>query len=128
MCQKKILIIDDENLVLVTTAMLLNQANMKVITAKSGMEGMALAEKEKPDIVLLDIQMPEMDGWNVLARLKADDRLAGIPVVLFSGDDSAESVRLAKERGASAVSRKPFELPDLLATISGLLEKNIHEQ
>lgn len=128
MGSKKILIIDDENLVLVTTAMLLNQADMNVITAQSGMDGLVLAEKENPDIILLDIQMPEMDGWDVLARLKADDRLSGIPVIIFSGDDSAESVRLAKERGASAVSRKPFELPDLLSTINGLIEINIQEQ
>lgn len=125
MGRKKILIIDDENLVLVTTAMLLNQVNMNVLTATGGMEGLVLAERENPDIILLDIQMPEMDGWKVLARLKADDRLSGTPVILFSGDDSAESFRLAKERGASAVSRKPFELPDLLATISRLTAKEL---
>ena len=123
MGRKKILIIDDEKLILTTTTLLLKHANMDVVTAKNGMEGIAVAEKEKPDIILLDIMMPEMDGWSVLARIKADDRLAGIPVILFSGDDQVDSGRKARECGASAVCLKPFDAYDLIDTINGLIEK-----
>jgi CheY-like chemotaxis protein len=123
MGNKKVLIIDDEKLILTTTTLLLKHANMDVVTAKSGMEGIAVAEKEKPDIILLDIMMPGMDGWSVLARIKADDRLCGIPVVLFSGDEQVDSGRKARECGASAVCEKPFDAYDLIDTINGLIEK-----
>lgn len=122
--RKKILIIDDEKLILVTTEILLKGEGMDVVTANSGEEGLALAEKEKPDIVLLDLQMPEMDGWSVLARFKDNDRLSRIPVILFSGDDPLEYGLLAKDRGASAVYQKPFDLPKLLSTIDGLTGKS----
>ena len=124
--RKKILLIDDENLILMTTRLLLREMDADIITANSGAEGLALAEKENPDIILLDINMPEMDGWSVLSRLKANDRLSGTPVILLSGDDPYESSQLARERGASAVYQKPFDLPDLLSTIDGLTGKHPH--
>jgi CheY-like chemotaxis protein len=119
--RKKILLIDDENLILVTTRLLLREMNADIITANSGTEGLTLAQRESPDIILLDIMMPEMDGWSVLSRLKADARLSLIPVVVMSGDDPIESGRMGKERGASAVCGKPFDANDLIAIIEGLI-------
>jgi DNA-binding response OmpR family regulator len=123
MGRKKILIIDDEKLILTTTALLLRHADMDVITANSGTEGIVLAEKEKPDIILLDIMMPGMDGWSVLSRLKADDRFSGTPVIVFSGDDTANSRRKARESGASAVFTKPFDSNELIETVGDLTGK-----
>ncbi len=128
MGRKKILIIDDETLILKTTALLLKHADMDAITATGGMEGIALAEKEKPDIIMLDIIMPGMDGWSVLSRLKADDRLSGIPVIVFTAGDQADSDRMARERGASAVCRKPFNPHELTKIIDGLNKGDVHEQ
>lgn len=123
MGRKKILIIDDENLILMTTALLLKHIDMDVVTANSGLEGIALAGREKPDIILLDIMMPQMDGWGVLSRLRADNGLSGTPVILFSGDDAANSREKALEMGVSAVFEKPFDSIELINTINGLIEK-----
>jgi CheY-like chemotaxis protein len=65
---KKVLIIDDEVLIRKTTALLLKKARIDVITAGNGPEGIDLAEKQNPDLILLDIVMPEMSGWEVLSR------------------------------------------------------------
>jgi DNA-binding response OmpR family regulator len=119
MRKKKILIIDDEPLVLKTTALLLNHSNMEAITAGNGQAGLDKAEKEEPDLIMLDIKMPGMDGWTVLSRLKADARLSKIPVIVFSGDDGPDASSLARERGASAVSKKPFEPNELIKIIDG---------
>jgi CheY-like chemotaxis protein len=124
--RKKILIIDDEKLILKTTALLLQRSGMDVTTATDGIEGMAMAEKEIPDVILLDIIMPGMDGWSVLSHFKADSRLSGVPVVVFSGGDQPDSDRLAKERGASAVCGKPFNADDLIKIIDGLSEGKVH--
>jgi CheY-like chemotaxis protein len=126
--RNKVLIIDDENLILTTTALLLKHMDMDVVTANSGGEGVAMAENEKPDIILLDIMMPGMDGWSVLSRLKADVRLSGTPVIVFSGDDTADSQRRARERGASAMCRKPFNPHDLKKTIDGIIVGNTQAQ
>jgi CheY-like chemotaxis protein len=128
MGRKKILIIDDETLILKTTALLLRHKEMDTITATGGLEGIALAEKEKPDIIMLDIIMPGMDGWSVLSHLKADNRLSGIPVIVFTAGDQPDSDRMAREKGASAVCRKPFNPQDLIKTIDGLSRGDVHEQ
>jgi CheY-like chemotaxis protein len=117
---KKVLIVDDEPLVRKTTAMLLRFMHVDTVMAESGQEGLALAEKERPDIILLDIVMPGMDGWSVLERLKADERLSKIPVVVFSADTLATSIAEATKKGASAVCKKPFHPDELLAIIKKL--------
>jgi two-component system, sensor histidine kinase and response regulator len=120
----KVLIIDDESLIRKTTALLLKKMNFETLTAGSGKEGIALAEKENPDIVLLDIMMPEMDGWSVLAHFKADTRLAKIPIVVFTAKDFSLSDRMARDRGAVAICRKPFQ-PDQLMTIIKDVQKEV---
>jgi two-component system, sensor histidine kinase and response regulator len=120
MSYAKVLIIDDEPLICKTTALLLKKMNFETITASSGEEGIALAEKMHPDIVLLDIIMPGMDGWAVLAHFKAHNRLKKIPVVVFTAKDFSLSDRMAKDKGAAAICRKPFRLEQLVTIISDL--------
>ncbi len=124
---KKILIIDDEPLIRKTTALLLKKSNIDAITAASGDEGLALAEKERPEMILLDIIMPEMDGWAVLDRFKANPDLARIPVVVFTAMDFSLSDRLAKEKGASAICRKPFQPHQLMKIIDDMEKEAANE-
>jgi two-component system OmpR family response regulator len=126
MSKAKVLIIDDEPLICKTTALLLKKMNFEAITARGGIEGIALAEKVRPDIVLLDIIMPGMDGWSVLAHFQADNLLKKIPVVVFTAKDFSLSDRMAKDKGAAAICRKPFRLEQLIAILSDLCKGSEH--
>lgn len=128
MVPEKILIIDDEPLIRKTTALLLKKSNLKTITAQSGAEGLEMAIKERPDLILLDLVMPGMDGWQVLASLKTDAALAKIPVIVFTAEDFSVSDRMAKKLGAAAVCRKPFQPQYLLRVIDGLNKETDGEQ
>jgi CheY-like chemotaxis protein len=123
---KKVLIIDDEVLIRKTTALLLKKARIDVITAGNGPEGIDLAEKQNPDLILLDIVMPEMSGWEVLSRLKAREDLAKIPVIVFTAEDYSMSEGKAMQKGAEGVCRKPFQLHQLLGIIDGLNKESSH--
>ena len=126
MIPKKVLIIDDEVLIRKTTALLLKKAQIDVITAGSGSEGIDLAKKQNPDLILLDIIMPEMSGWEVLSRLKARKDLAKIPVIVFTAEDYSMSESKALQKGAEGVCRKPFQLHQLLGIIDGLNKESSH--
>ena len=88
--------------------------------AGSADEGLAVLEEEPPDLILLDVMMPQVDGWEMLRRVRERHGLESIPVVMFSGkvEDEAET---AEERGAQAFIGKPFDPEQLLASTKHLL-------
>jgi CheY-like chemotaxis protein len=114
MLPQKILIIDDEKLIRLTTSILLKQHKIEAICAASGQEGITLAQQQRPDLILLDIMMPVMDGWEVYAALKKDPQTAAIPVIIFTAGDFAEARIKAREAGTQGVLQKPFHLNSLL--------------
>ena len=127
MALKKVLIIDDEPLILKTTALLMKKSlNAEIITAQNGPDGIALARKEKPDLILLDIIMPDMDGWEVLKVLKIDEECSRIPVIVFTATDYSLSDSTAKENGAVGICRKPFQLHQLMNVVQKL-EKEVND-
>jgi twitching motility two-component system response regulator PilH len=118
MALEKVLIIDDEPLILKTTALLMKKSsNAEIITAQNGPDGIALARKEKPDLILLDIIMPDMNGWEVLKVLKIDEVCSRIPVIVFTATDYSISDSMAKENGAAVICRKPFQLHQLMNVV-----------
>jgi len=119
--QKKILIIDDEQLILKTTALLLKCEGYIPLCASDGKQGLTMTLKEKPDMILLDIMMPEMDGWEVLSTLRSKKYNITIPVVIFTAVDFVASEKMAKEKGAKAILRKPFQLHQLKTVIGACL-------
>jgi anti-anti-sigma factor len=122
MFPQKVLMIDDEPLVLKTTSFLLKKVNIVGIGAGSGAEGLQMAAKEMPDAILLDLKMPKMSGWEVLKALKIDDVLKKIPVILFSGESIADADRVCKELSVVGILQKPLNmdrLMDIFNTISG---------
>ena len=127
MASKRVLIIDDERLVRKTTELLLRQVNMEAISVASGAEGIEAAKKEQPDLILLDLVMPDMDGWQVLSRLKADPASEKIPVIVFTAGDFSFSDQRIKQRGAIGVCRKPFQLQQLLKIIKETDSEIKHE-
>jgi twitching motility two-component system response regulator PilH len=121
MVPEKVLIIDDEPLILKTTALLLKKSsNAEIITAQNGPDGITLARKEKPDLILLDIIMPDMDGWEVLKVLKIDEECSRIPVIVFTAMDYSISDSMAKANGATGICRKPFQLHQLMHVVEKL--------
>jgi len=111
----KILIIEDDKIMMSSTAMVLVETGgCEVVTAMGGAEGLELARRESPDLILLDIMMPEMDGWEVLKHLKADAITAPIPVLIFTAYELDPSKRDTVRDETKGLVRKPFEPEELV--------------
>jgi two-component system nitrogen regulation response regulator NtrX len=122
MPKSRILVIDDEAAIRDSLKMTLEYAGYEFVGAATGQEGLALAEREAPDIVLLDIKMPGMDGMDVLSRLRQMSEAT--PIVMISGHGTTTTAVEAIKRGAADFLDKPFESTDrLLVTISNALEQ-----
>ncbi len=112
-----VLIIDDDKWIAVSTAMVLEAEGFTVHSALSGLEGIEKTRELKPAMVLLDIMMPGMDGWETLVRLKADPACAATPVIVFTAREQREGRSRARELGAVEYVRKPFRPEALVQTI-----------
>ena len=119
--KKKILIIDDEQLILKTTALLLKCEGYIPLCASDGKQGLAVTLKEKPDMILLDIMMPGMDGWEVLSNLRSKKYNVNTPVVIFTAVDFVASEKMAKEKGQKQFFESPFKLHQLKTVIGACL-------
>lgn len=123
MAELKILIVDDEPFNVDYLEQELNELDYATISASNGQEALKKIGSECPDLVLLDIMMPVMDGFEVLTRLKADTSTRDIPVIVISANSDLKSVVRGIELGAEDYLPKPFELALLKARISSSLEK-----
>ncbi len=121
---KKILAIDDvyNNLVLIKSILNKKLTGYEILFAKSGKEGIEIAKKEIPDTILLDIYMPEMDGYEVCSILKNDEITKNIPVLMVSayGDDSSVRIK-GLNSGADAFITKPYRLAEIVAIVNVML-------
>src|SRR5206468_3221240 len=118
---KRILSIDDSRMVHMVVTKTLKPLDVEVLTAVNGQEGLEKAEKEKPDLILLDATMPVMDGIEVLAVLKASSATKDIPVVMLSADAGKDNVERARQLGALSFIPKPFTGDALVAGLSGYI-------
>ncbi len=110
---KCILVIDDEQLIVKSTCILLRHMGYRTLEAFNGGEGLRAARDERPDLILLDLVMPDMDGWRVLSLLQADAATASIPVIIFTAKEYANAEMVGNIQGARGHIRKPFEPEDL---------------
>ena len=117
----RILAIDDSRMVHMVVTKTLRPLDVEVLTAISGQEGLERAEKDQPDLILLDATMPVMDGMEALAALKANPATKNIPVVMFGADSAKENER-AQQLGALKSIAKPFTGDALVAGLSPYLE------
>lgn len=97
---KKILLVEDEEMLANMYQVKFQNDGFQLIKASNGEEGLTLAEKEKPDMILLDVIMPKMDGFTVLKRLKENDSTKNIPVLLLTNLGQDEDVKKGNELGA----------------------------
>lgn len=121
---KKILLIEDNPDVRENTAEILKLANYTVITAKNGKEGVALAQSEKPNLIICDIMMPLLDGHGVLHMLAKNDETSSIPFIFLTAKAERSDFRKGMEMGADDYITKPFDDVELLNAIESRLKKN----
>jgi len=121
--KKKILIVDDEQDFVDLVKLRLETNNYQVITASDGKQALSIAAKEKPDLILLDILMPEIDGVKVCQKLKSDPLTAGMVIVMLTAKDRPLDIKLAKQAGADEYIIKPFDDKTLLFNIKQLLSR-----
>lgn len=120
---KKILIVDDEPLIVQMLASRLEASGYDVISATDGEQALEKARSENPDLVILDVMLPKVDGYQVCATLKQDVRYQHIPIVLFTAKAGEEARQVGFEDcGANGYMAKPFEADTLLAKLAELLK------
>ena len=119
---RRILIVEDEHELLDFMKIRLEANNYEVIGACDGKEGYEKACNEKPDLILLDLMLPKIDGYWVCNLLKKDKRHEGIPIIIITARSEGENQKLAKECGADAYMQKPCDIEKLLAKIASLLK------
>ncbi len=113
----KILKVDDEPDVLQVLNIYLEGAGYQTCEASGGREAIAVAREEMPDLIILDILMPELDGYGVMRELKKDPRMAGIPIMVLSAKTGERDRAMALELGATRYVSKPFTEEKLLKEV-----------
>jgi DNA-binding response OmpR family regulator len=119
----KILIIEDNQDVRENTAEILELANYEVYTAEDGEKGVAMAKLIQPDIIICDIMMPELNGYDVLLHLNKDKKTAGIPFIFLTAKTERTDVRKGMNLGADDYLTKPFEESELLDAVASRIKK-----
>jgi DNA-binding response OmpR family regulator len=118
---KKILAIDDEPDVLTFLELVLERSGFAALTAKSGTDGLIKAHVERPQLILLDIMMEEMDGWETLRLLKVDEITRDIPVIVLSARAEPKDKIRALQEGAVDYIIKPFSVVESIEKIRAVL-------
>jgi DNA-binding response OmpR family regulator len=118
-----VLVVDDDPVIQKLLQVNFEMEGYDVVVAGDGEEGLAMAREERPDLILLDVMMPKMNGLEVLAALKADAGTDTIPVILLSAKAQAGDIRDGLDAGADDYVTKPFEPLDLVDRVNALLRR-----
>ena len=121
MAKKKILVVDDEIELIELVKYRLESAGHQVVTANSGLEGISKASSELPDLIILDIAMPEMDGYTTVQKLRENETLRETPVIMLT--TYAQMQDLFQAEGVCDYIVKPFEAKDFLLRVEKVLKK-----
>ena len=124
MSKAKILLIDDHRTVLRLLEAILKLRGYDLLYAENGQQGMALARQEQPDLILLDVMMPEIDGFKVCQYLKGQAETAHIPVVFLTARGAADDQAAGRRAGAQGFLTKPFLAREVLDLIERVLARS----
>jgi chemosensory pili system protein ChpA (sensor histidine kinase/response regulator) len=116
-----VMIVDDSLTVRKITSRLLTREGFEVITAKDGLDALQLLSERVPDVMLLDIEMPRMDGFELAKTMKADSRVAHIPIIIITSRTAEKHRKRAQELGVEAYLGKPYQEEELLRQLRGVL-------
>lgn len=123
MSDDRVLAIEDESDILEVIEYNLDREGFDVTTSKSGEDGLELIREERPDIVLLDLMLPDLDGLEVCRKIRDDDELKEIPVIMVTAKDTESEVVLGLGVGADDYVTKPFNPKELVARVKAVLRR-----
>jgi len=123
--KKTILLVDDEPDLLESLAIRIKASGYNVLMAIDGLDALKKARTLNPDMIILDLMLPKMDGYKVARLLKFDSRYSHIPILILSARGQDLDKEMGKNAGADDYMVKPFESADLISRIERLLDKNI---
>ena len=121
--RRRVLVVDDDREIVEMTRLILESGGYDVIPALSGEEALRSASRERPDLILLDINMPGMDGWETLKILKVDEATQAIPVAMFSIKLELRDKLQGLKQGAFDYITKPFSYDEILERVRRIFEK-----
>ncbi len=123
MQKKKILVVDDEIDLVKTIQFSLELEGYKVLVSYNGEDALTQARKENPDLILLDIMLPKLDGYKVCRLLKFDEQYKHIPILMMTAKTQEKDKLMGKETGANEYITKPFDMEELMGKIKAYLSK-----
>jgi DNA-binding response OmpR family regulator len=121
MDRKKILLVDDSSTVLLMERMILSKSRYDVVTAKDGQEGVEKALAERPDLILMDVVMPRMDGFEACRRIREQEDTKAIPIIMVTTRGELQSVENGYSSGCTDYVTKPINGLELLAKVKSCL-------
>ena len=123
MIPKKIMVVDDEVDLVETLRFPLEMEGFEVLVSYNGEDALNKARKESPDLILLDLMLPKLDGYKVCRLLKFDEKYKHIPILMLTAKIQEKDKTLGIETGANEYITKPFEMEDLLRKVKAYLNK-----
>lgn len=124
MIKKKVLIVDDDPNVIRSLSFILEKEGYIVIAASDGEEALRKIKEELPHLIILDIMLPKIDGFQVYKRLKANAKTKGISVIILTAKGEEKDKRLGRELGVDAYITKPFDIDALLSEVRKILNQD----
>jgi DNA-binding response OmpR family regulator len=121
--RKKILLVDDSSTILLMEKMVLRKTSYEVVTASNGEEAVQQALKERPDLILMDVIMPKMGGFDACRKLREQEATRHIPIIMVTTRGEAENVEAGYESGCNDYITKPIDTTELLAKLRNQLEQ-----
>jgi len=121
MPSRRILLVDDSETILMMEQMILKKDHYEIVTAKNGKDGVAKALATKPDLILMDVMMPEMNGFEAVKQLRQQAATRSIPIVMVTTEAEAESMEAGYESGCNDYVIKPIDQLELVTKVRSLL-------
>ena len=112
-----ILTVDDSRTMRDMLKLTLASAGFRVVQAIDGLDGLSVLEGEKPNVIITDINMPNLDGFGFIERVRKDDRFLGVPILVLTTESSPEKRNIARKAGATGWIVKPFDAPKLIDVV-----------
>lgn len=119
---KKILTVDDSRTIRSIIKQVLSGYDCEILEAGSGTEGLSITKEQNPDLIILDIDMPEMNGLEMLMKVRNIDDIMNTPVIMLTSKAKPQNIRIAKELGVMAFLSKPFKRSILIEKISKIFD------